>query len=537
MEESYVDISFKGLEDKAIGAAFPNDYAIGIANLGHQRVIKEIADQGIYPHRFYRAPRALDGLRIDETGLLFVSISYELDYLTLVKMLEAYGSSARRGERDKPIVVVGGIFPTYNPAPFYNLADAVVIGDGEKLIGEILRVYLDSKTKEEFLRQLNRLPWIWVPKYSRLEVSNGYLVAYSGKRPRRRVYPKPTGRYYIVPPAEEVYYGERVFAIEVERGCSYLCRFCIFSHSNKPHRLRPIKEVKNLIERAVRVGVERIKLFYELLPKEYHEQLLQLAESYLDVVKFGFGGIRPELVNEKTARVLKRSQNAITLAPETSQATRYLIGKMVSDEVFLKALYRAASAGIENFGYYLMIGLPGETEESINQLAEFLARSWGIISKSPAGKMLEAHINPFFPKPQTPFQYAEQITPKEALERIHRLYHSLKETVPVELKTMQLTQGAADGEVAGEGIILRTIAATEHHYMQPLIARGGPEVLNYALESLKAPESYWKKLFHSEVGETAIRARDPYRPLPWEFVDFGFPEGYARRVYLNFLGR
>ena len=81
---------------------------------------------------------------------------------------------------------------------------------------------------------------------------------------------------------------------------------------------------------------------------------------------------------------------------------RQAIGKDLSEDQFLQTLDMCSEAGIENMKIYFIINLPTETLQDIGAISDLLNSA---IQKIYSPQHLSLSINPFIPKPHTPFQW------------------------------------------------------------------------------------------------------------------------------------
>ena len=99
-------------------------------------------------------------------------------------------------------------------------------------------------------------------------------------------------------------------------------------------------------------------------------------------------------------------QKTITIAPETgSERLRRVINKGISEEHLQNAATLSAKSGIQHMRLYIMIGLPTETDEDIEAIVGLAERTQAHMEKVGCKGRLTLSINPFIPKPFTPFQW------------------------------------------------------------------------------------------------------------------------------------
>ena len=117
---------------------FPNSYEVGMASLGYQLVFKLFSEHEKtstyrYFTNFYeKFPR--------DIHLVSFSVSWELDFINIIKTLEDLNIPLLSKDRDMshPLVYGGGPVLTANPEPWADFFDFITIGDCENNIDGIV---------------------------------------------------------------------------------------------------------------------------------------------------------------------------------------------------------------------------------------------------------------------------------------------------------------------------------------------------------------------------------------------------------------
>jgi hypothetical protein len=97
----------------------------------------------------------------------------------------------------------------------------------------------------------------------------------------------------------------------------------------------------------------------------------------------------------------------VTIAPETGEKLRFLLGKRFTDDEIVEIVECAKRYGIKAVKLYFMIGLPFERVEEIKEIVDKVKR---------VGVKVYASFSIFVPKPHTPLQFSKLNTVEE-LER------------------------------------------------------------------------------------------------------------------------
>lgn len=393
--------------------AFPNDYTIGITSLGYQVVWATFAARAdvAIARMFMDFAEPLPG----DAALLGFSVSWELDYVNILAMLERLHiplwAKQRRGRQ--PLVFGGGPVLTANPEPFAEFFDVILLGDGEELLGEFIDAYqqvrgADRQTQLQYLAQV---PGIYIPSL--------YAVSYHD----------PTGPIAAIAPVESsipatvqkrTYRGEtlststvvtarsaweNIYMVEVVRSCPEMCRFCLASYLTLPFRTPDLEQsLIPAIERGLQV-TDRIGLLGASVTQhpEFDGLLDYLNRPQLDGTRVSVASVRTNTVTEKLAQTLvKRDTKSITIAVESgSDRIRNVINKKLENDEITNAAVNAKAGGLSSIKLYGMVGIPSETIADVEATATMLKS----LKKSAPGLRLTWGCSTFVPKAHTPFQW------------------------------------------------------------------------------------------------------------------------------------
>ena len=390
-----------------VGILMPIPYAAASCSLFLHYVYTYLCESGVEVYRFFyntdqNVVETPDGM-IDPRRLdiLLVSLPYELDYVYAIRAMRAMGIDIPRRERHKPIVVAGGLAPSANPLPLIDIADAVVIGEGEDFIYRIVEgICTDEDDYKTCIDRIEDLKYVYSRNKSKsFEKVKRYVVQNLDEsyHPTR----------YVFSIDEEPVYGVGVL-LELSRGCPRLCAFCMESHVMYPFRYRSLNRVVEIIEEGSRnLGVKRV-IFYSLAIFDipYTDKLLRalLECGY----RASIPSLRPDYINEDRIEVIKAlGQNTITIAPESFvYETCRRIGKVFDvDKLSEAVVYALDKAGFRHVKLYLILGFPwsSDFEKEINSVVEVVKN---IISRCSRRRraMIRITVNPLIPKPWTPFR-------------------------------------------------------------------------------------------------------------------------------------
>ncbi|MEO0350623.1 MAG: radical SAM protein [Cyanobacteria bacterium P01_A01_bin.15] len=393
--------------------AFPNEYSVGITSLGYQVIWAMLAQ---------RSDVAVGRLFTDTADtlpanpeLMGFSVSWELDYINILNLLEQQHIPIRSCDRTEhhPLIFGGGPVLTANPEPFADFFDVVLLGDGEDLIPTFIDVYQSVRlaSRQERLKALAQVPGIYIPSLY------------------RPVYVEPTGPISRIEPVsddvpavvkKQTYRGnvllastvvtekaawENIFMVEVVRSCPEMCRFCLASYLTLPFRTASLDEsLIPAIERGLAV-TKRLGLLGASVTQHpgFEELLDHINQPAYDDVRLSIASVRTNTVNEKLAKTLvDHGTKSITIAVESgSEQVRQTINKKLDTADIEKAVVNAKAGGLSSVKLYGMAGIPGETEADLEATAAMMLR----LKKAAKGLKLTLGCSTFVPKAHTPFQW------------------------------------------------------------------------------------------------------------------------------------
>ncbi|MCX5685918.1 MAG: TIGR03960 family B12-binding radical SAM protein [Candidatus Omnitrophica bacterium] len=383
---------------------------------------------------------------LNEFDIVGFSLAYELTYTNVLNVLDLGGiplRSSERGDGD-PLVIAGG--PScYNPEPMAEFIDAFVIGDGEEAIVEIIDTYRAPSTeyrvpRTELLRKLARIEGVYVPSLYKIEYSPDGTISkfYAAEksvpdRIKKRIVKDLDAAFYptkqIVPNIQIVH--DRI-ALEIMRGCKHACKFCQASATYRPARERSKDNIMKLAEESyLNTGYDEISCLS--LSSVDHSKIVEIIECLNDEfsarsVSISVPSLRIEdRLSDLPVLISKVKKSGLTFAPEAaSPRLRKILNKNIDIEKLFKALEESFKAGWRHVKLYFMIGLPGEEDKDILDIA-------GLVYKiSDLKKLTDGHpahiavsVNPFVPKPHTPFE----LETMDSMDELERKRGILKNTV------------------------------------------------------------------------------------------------------------
>lgn len=437
---------------------FPDSYEIGMSNLGIQILYGSLnKEKDIWCERAYTPwPDMQEKMKeygltlcahesgdpLSEFDIVAFTLQYEMCYTNVLAMLKLAGIPLRSKDRgeDAPIIIGGGPC-SYNPEPIADFFDCFSIGEGEDSLVEFTKLYIRMKedgsyTRSAFLHEAAKLSQgIYVPSLYDVEYNaDGTVKAYTpvyGDIPARvtktiikdmdkAFYPENV----VVPNIEAV--QERIM-LEVYRGCIRGCRFCQAGMIYRPVREKSpdvlCRQAKCLFENT---GFQEISL--SSLSISDYSRLSELTDGLIDwsdenMINLSLPSLRIDSFSKALMdRVKSVRSSSLTFAPEAgTQRLRDVINKNVSEEDLLRSVNVAFDAGKTTVKLYFMMGLPTETHEDLDGIAELAKKVLDAFYANPNRNRAKApqvtvSVSCFVPKPFTPFQWEPQDT-MESLEK------------------------------------------------------------------------------------------------------------------------
>ncbi|MEM9536224.1 MAG: radical SAM protein [Cyanobacteria bacterium P01_E01_bin.45] len=393
--------------------AFPNTYTIGITSLGYQVVWATLASRP----DLAVTRRFTDGQdrRSLSPELLGVSVSWELDYVNILTLLEELQIPIHSRDRadEHPLVFGGGPVLTANPEPFANFFDVVLMGDGEELLHEFIDAYKQVRESDRTtkLRKLSQVPGIYIPSLYKPEYdgADGPIVAcrpmYDGVPDivQKRTYRGNTLSTSTVVTPHAAW--ENIYMVEVVRSCPEMCRFCLASYLTLPFRVADLPEgLIPAIERGLEV-TKRLGLLGASVTQhpEFDDLLTYLERDRFDDVRVSLASVRTGTVTKRLASVLtQRGSNSITVAVESgSERLRQVINKKLQNDEIYRAAQSAQAGGLKSIKFYGMAGLPFENAEDIEATVAMFKHLRKVAPKL----RYSFGCSTFVPKAHTPFQW------------------------------------------------------------------------------------------------------------------------------------
>ena len=517
-----------------VAIVYPNTYFVGMSNLGLHIIYEEInlRNDSVCERIFLPEKKELEAYDKTKTPLMSVEtqrpmhqfdvvafdVTFEMDYFHIPLMLRHGRVPIMGKDRTEfdPIVIAGGPCATFNPEPFADFIDAFIIGEGEGIVSRVLDIIRDGKMegldRHAILRELANVsgvyvPSLYVPIYSEDGEFKGYHIAEGAPKTIKRHFEMLTSGGETVVATNYTEFGA-MYIIEVARGCGRHCRFCMAGYCFRVPRVRPLEILKEGVDRAEKLG-KKVGLMGAAI-SDYPEvdELVTYIRS--KDMRYSCASLRADSLTQAVVDGLADSgQKTITIAPETgSERLRRVINKGISEEHLQNAATLSAKSGIQHMRLYIMIGLPTETDEDIEAIVGLAERTQAHMAEVGCKGRLTLSINPFIPKPFTPFQWMAMDNQKTVEKKLQYIKKALQKNRRIEV----------------------LVESPKEAYIQGILARGDRR-LGAVLAACAADRG--SKSFKGEMkaagldmDEMNYRERSFDEFLPWSHLDMGMDDGY-----------
>ncbi len=476
--------------------AFPGIYSFSMSSLGYLWICKNIDMlENVNLERICSDTKTTK-LMSKNVNLIGFSFSFDLDFLNIFKILDKYNIPLKFSERNDihPLVFGGGPVLSSNPEPYADFFDFIIIGDGEGINIEAIKIcqQLKSQPKKMILEKLSKIDGIYVPSLKQqkvLKVSCELSECVS------------------TPILSEKSFFKNTFIIEIARGCSNRCGFCLASYLNLPQRFVEYEKVIESIDLGLKY-TNKIAILGALISahpkfdeicKYIYNKSKSIPNFELSVSSLRADSIEPHVIKTLVACGQKNTTIAIEAG---SERLRKIINKNLTEEQILKTIGIAKENGLKGLKIYAMIGIPTETQEDLVELISLVKK----IKKAHKGFNLGFSISSFVPKPHTPFQWCK----RESTDSLEKKQNYLKK------------------EFHKLGV-KANFTSIKWDYYQTMLSRGGRELTEFVLKvyeqggSIGAFKHAYKEVAKNnnlvEMDLYTLREIPLDESLPWDFIE------------------
>lgn len=383
-----------------LALVYPSPYGVAMSSLGYQCIYSVVqktpgwcAERLFLPDSWadssedreipvsYEANR-----RLADFSIVAFSVAYEMEIRGVIRLLRAGGLPPLARDRGPghPLVVAGGPLTFSNPWPLLPFADLLILGEAEQIVADLLQRFADASSRTSLLAELAQHENIAVST-----MPNGNKVAIAQADDSWL-----PARSTIVTPLTEL---SSMFLIEVARGCSRGCNYCVMRRStNGGMRIIPSDRILDLVpSTAQRVGLVGAAV-------SDHPQIVEVIRTLADRgCQVSLSSLRPDKLKAPLVHALAAAghRTLTTALDGASRRLRSQIDRRAKPDDFLRAAELARTAGMERLKLYLMLGLPSETSDDVEECIQLVTEISKILP-------VVLGISPFCAKRNTPLDGA-----------------------------------------------------------------------------------------------------------------------------------
>ncbi len=540
---------YKVVNDKiSVALIYPNTYYVGMSNLGFQTIYGMLNERDdVCCERVFLPDRDIltryestktplcsleSQIALSEFDILAFSVSFENDYLYILKILELSRIPLKAEDRTayKPLVILGGAITAINPEPLAMFIDLFVIGDGEFVLADLITAYcsaVDTGSKHALLQDLAQIPGVYVPSLYDIEY-NTYgrieqITATASAPDSIETCPlHDLNRYpaYSRILTEQTEFGN-MFLLQINRGCWYKCRFCHTGYTQRPLRHLSLDVALGLIKHGLQFRTTIGLVGAAIADYPHLRELCEAISSQGGSISVSSLHLKALSQSEYLVDALVQAgQKTVTMAPEAgTEDLRKIVRKGITDTLIYTTVEHVISKQIRNLKLYFLIGLPTETDDDIDAIARVcikcrhfmlkMAKSQGKIGK------ITISVNPFVPKPFTPLQWCSMNTETELKRKIKRIKRALHRV--------------GNTEVIHE--------FPKWAVWQGILARGDRRLGQVLLLTFMY-QGNWKKAFRElniQPDFYVYRTRDDEEKFPWSHLNVGLSHRHLFDEYQRIL--
>ncbi|MCR4950010.1 MAG: TIGR03960 family B12-binding radical SAM protein, partial [Solobacterium sp.] len=541
--------------------AFPDLYEIGMSYMGMQILYNIINhEESLLCERVFAPAVDMEQLMrekqvplfslesktpVREFDVLGFTLQYEMSFTNMLNMLDLGNIPLHADARtdEDPLIIAGGPC-SYDPEPLAAFVDAFLIGDGEENLPAFLKLYgackAQGKSKAEFLKEVVSLEGVYVPSFYEPVYNEDNTL-----KEVRKLYDKAPDRvrkalvqeldlaeYPVKPLVPMIEIVQDRAVVELFRGCTRGCRFCQAGMIYRPVRERSPEKIFGIADQITQnTGQDEMTLL-SLSTSDY-SHFEEMATDLIDLcterhVGLSLPSLRLDSFSFKVLNeIQKYRKSGLTFAPEAgTQRLRNVINKNITEENIFSSVRQAIELGWKHIKFYFMMGLPGETFEDLDGIADIARRVMQLNREMHVDKgnrfNVTVSVSNFVPKAHTPFQWAPQ---DEDFTEKH-------DYLSDRMKIKGVSFHYHDDPVSRlEGVFARGDRRTGY-FLEEAWKNGckfDSWSEQYNAEGWKKAEEAFREKYGYGTSFYRTRERSYDEVLPWDIVDCGVSKAFLMR--------
>lgn len=495
------------------GHIYPDIYTNAMSSLGYLLVyhLMNERDDCFCERIVYPNTKSIEtDTPLKDFDILNFTIHTELDYFKVIDILKNSAIPLSRNERtnDDPLIIAGGPCVSANPMPLSDFIDILCIGEGEILLNELIDTYKKFKNPKGHLEKFMEIEGLYLPIFK--------------NRTDIRLITDMDEKFHITSPIilkeKEGAKPINKIYLDVSRGCTRGCRFCLTGYIYRPVRETSAERLIAVAEECRKnSAIDTINLIGPAVSDypniEYLIESLQKRNFKVSVPS-----MRVETVTKNFLLSLKKAGlKKLTIALESTIKNRMSMNKNISEKT-LRNLIKMALELNFNLRLYFIIGFPNETEEDILKLTEFFKSIIDLKNQINENLNLEFKISHLIPKAHTPLQW-ENYNLDLSYQRMELIINQMND---LNLKLVYSENDAPIYINENKDVILEFNSPVAG-LKQYVLSCGGSELGSLLIkkeENISIAE--WKRYIPHYTLDSI---------LPWEDINMGFNENFLEKEY------
>lgn len=454
-----------------------------------------------------------ENTEVYKSDIVIIYVKDILEYLKFYHLFSAIDLPVFRQQRksDSPVFIAAGP-GLVNPHPIAPFVDAFYIGDIEILPQQIDKCLALPFTRDQFLDKLKTIAGIVVLDD---QISPNFEDDISVVR---QFIPELNARYFPGKlPVPHIDIKNKSYHIEINRGSFSPVRSSMSDYIFRPLRTRRVEDIILEIKNASLYEGARVFEIDALHPEENDNLLalikrLKILSHEMDFRFFIKGFLfNPDSDIDDALKNTAKNRFEIQLLT-IDPGLRLFLNMEYAVRDIEKMIYRLVSLGWEHFSFKILLGIPGESEAEVTQIADWI----NILGEKFADKpkitfLLE--VDQFFPAPFSPLQWEECITANDFKKRVEIL----------------------EKQIYNKQCIVK-VGSSFEGALKTVLYRGSEDDANFLNKDLRSPEEWYTSFIESEY-KNRLHALSLYDTLPWAGIDLGVSANFLHSERMKAFDR